>query len=283
MKLDGKAFADLRKRELKAKASECVSFLGRRPKLVVILVGNDPASQVYVSHKERSCASLDIESEIIRLPESITVDELKAKIRCINEDVSIDGLLVQLPLPGALQSFDPLAEISPIKDVDGLTPTNMGLMLKKKAYAEPCTPSGIIKLLKYHEYKFAGSKAVVLGRSQIVGWPMAWMLTRENATVSVCHSKTPDIKSYVRDADLVIAAAGQPHLLNVQDFKEGAFVIDVGIHRRDGKLIGDVDTEGFEAQNISYSPVPGGVGPMTVSVLMENLLSLASHSKVRES
>ncbi len=276
MIISGSQLAEKRLLKLKSEAKEVEAKLGRLPKLTVILVGEDPASKVYVGHKEKACAKVGIESELIKMPADTSKQALLSEIKRLNDDVGTDGVLVQLPLPEHLKSFDPTDHIAAFKDVDGLTSENMGLMLKAKAWSEPCTPKGVIFLLKEAGVLLEGKKAVVVGRSHIVGWPMAWMLTRENATVTVCHSKTQDLSKHLKEADIVVAAAGIPQFLNKDHFKENAVVVDVGIHRLNGKLVGDVLTEGFNEKNISFTPVPGGVGPMTVSVLLENVLELAS-------
>lgn len=269
--LSGKNLAKKRAESFKKR----VQNLKVRPHLVVVLVGDDPASKVYVGHKEKQCAEVGIKSTIVRLNAQITSQDLEAEINKLNQDKNVDGVLVQLPLPKALADFDPSDFIAPQKDVDGLTATNMGLMIKNKAYAESCTPKGVIELLKENKITMAGKNAVVIGRSQIVGWPMAWMLTRENATVTVCHSHTKNLKQIIKDAEIIVVAAGKPEFLSVEDFSQNAVVVDVGIHRnQDGKLVGDVDTKNFETKNISFTPVPGGVGPMTVSQLLDNVISI---------
>ncbi len=275
--LDGKKLASVRIEAFKSQVSAVADKLGRKPNLSVVLVGDDPASKVYVGHKEKQCVAAGIESTIIRLSGDISESDLASQIETLNKSEGVDGILVQLPLPSHLKDFDPSENILATKDVDGLTAQNMGLMIKGRAYAEPCTPKGIIALLKHYDVEMSGKKVAVLGRSQIVGWPMAWMLTRENATVTVCHSRTRDLDKILKDSDIVVAAVGKPQFLNKESFKEGAVVVDVGIHRLDtGKLAGDVDPVGFEDKNISYSPVPGGVGPMTVNQLLENLIELVT-------
>ena len=275
MILSGKNFAKERLEGFKARSKAVLAAKGRRPHLTVVLVGSDPASQVYVGHKKKQCEAVEIKSTQIELSENCSEELLKKTISDLNGDESVDGILVQLPLPEGLSGFDPSDFIVASKDVDGLTAENMGLMIKGRAYAEPCTPKGVIELLKRNDIQISGKRAAVLGRSQIVGWPMAWMLTRENATVTVCHSKTKALKQTIKESDIVVVAAGKPEFLNKDDFKQGAVVVDVGIHRmEDGKLTGDVDTKGMEEKGISYTPVPGGVGPMTVSQLLDNVLTL---------
>lgn len=273
--LDGKKLAEKRLEAFRSRVSVLKEQMGRKPHLAVVLVGEDPASKVYVGHKEKQCAAVDMESSVLRLPEATQAVDLAACIEKLNSDAKVDGILVQLPMPSHLSDFDPSDYIQPEKDVDGLTAENMGLMIKGKAHAEPCTPKGVVALLKEHDVSLSGKKAAVLGRSQIVGWPMAWMLTRENATVTVCHSRTADLKQILKESDVIVVAIGKPHFLGKESFKEGAVVVDVGIHRLEsGKLAGDVNTEGFLESDISYSPVPGGVGPMTVNQLLDNLISL---------
>lgn len=273
--LDGKKCAQERLEGFKKRSLRVFDAIGRQPHLAVVLVGSDPASQVYVGHKEKQCGAAEIKSTVLKLEARISKEDLTFEIKKLNESTDVDGILVQLPLPKTLEGFDPSDYILPEKDVDGLTAQNMGLMIKDKAFAEPCTPKGVVELLKQNGVSLEGKKAVVLGRSQIVGWPMAWMLTRENATVTVCHSKTLGMEQILKESDLVVAAVGKPEFLNEAHFKEGAVVVDVGIHRLEsGKLTGDVNTSGLLDKKISYTPVPGGVGPMTVSQLLDNLISL---------
>ena len=275
MILDGKKLSKSKKQEFKTTVESLKDKTGRAPSLHVVLVGGDPASQVYVGHKEKLCQSVGVTSVVHRLESTVEAQDLKKLIESLNLDDEVDGILVQLPMPEALKKFDPLKYIDTKKDVDGLSSLNMGLMIKNQAYAEPCTPKGVIELLKANKIKIEGLKAAVIGRSEIVGWPMAWMLTRENATVTVCHSKTRNIDEILKSSDLIIAAAGRPHFVNKDMLKINAVVVDVGIHRGEsGKLIGDVNPEGFSEKNITYSPVPGGVGPMTVATLVENLIGL---------
>jgi len=275
MILNGKKFAQERLSGFLTRSKVVKARLGRKPHLAVVLVGKDPASQVYVGHKKKQCEAVEIKSTLLELPEDCSQQRLEAAILELNNDDAVDGILVQLPMPKNLSDFDPSDYILPQKDVDGLTAANMGLMIKGRAYAEPCTPKGIVELLKANFIEIAGKKAAVLGRSQIVGWPMAWMLTRENATVTVCHSKTQNLNEILKESDIIVVAIGKSKFLDKKSFKKGAVVVDVGIHRLEsGKLAGDVDVQGFDDMKISYTPVPGGVGPMTVSQLLDNLLKL---------
>lgn len=273
--LNGSKLAQIRLEGFKDRVAAVTKKLRREPNLSVVLIGEDSASKIYVGHKEKQCEAVGIGSSIIRFPSDVTEASLALQIETLNKSEGVDGILVQLPLPKHLSSFDPSDFILPEKDVDGLTAQNMGLMIKGRAYAEPCTPKGIVALLKHYDVELSGKKIAVLGRSQIVGWPMAWMLTRENATVTVCHSRTQNLEEVLKNSDIVIVAVGKPKFLNKDSFRSGAVVIDVGMHRLDtGKLAGDVDVDGFEDKDISYSPVPGGVGPMTVNQLLDNLIEL---------
>lgn len=284
--LDGKSLAQEKYQLLVHQVEDFKAKYARRPKLSVIIVGNDPASHVYVNNKKLACERVGMESDILRLPAQTDKTTLKKYIEKLNVDPTVDGFLVQMPLPSTLKGFEPSDYIAPEKDVDGLSAMNMGLMNFGKAFHEPCTPEGIMELLKHYKIPLEGKKAVVVGRSTTVGWPMAYMLTRANATVTVCHSQTPHISEWTKTADIVVVAAGKPHLLKIQDFKKGATVIDVGIHRKtEGKgLTGDVDFSGAADVLGAMSPVPGGVGPMTVAQLIEHTyraaMSAERHKKL---
>lgn len=280
--LDGKKLSLLKYEVIADKVRSFEERFKRKPKLSVIIVGDDPASHVYVNNKRLACERVGMLSEIINLPETTTKDELKTRIEKLNLDSSVDGFLVQMPLPKGLKGFEPSDFIKPEKDVDGLSALNMGLMVLNKAHHEPCTPEGVMELLKHYQIELSGKTAVVVGRSQTVGWPMAYMLTRSNCTVTVCHSKTVDIASWTKKADIVVVAAGKPKLLSLKDFKSGAVVVDVGIHREGKFLVGDVDSAGFdEAGILALTPVPGGVGPMTVAQLIEHTLRAAERNSQR--
>lgn len=249
---------------------------GRNPSLAAVIVGDDPASRVYVRNKLKECARLNIHSLHRELDAKTTQQQLNEEIEKLNGDDRVDGILVQSPLPGHLSFEEVLDRIDPSKDPDGLTAENIGLMLKGRSRANGCTPQGVIELLKHFKIATRGKSALVVGRSQIVGLPMSILLTQQDATVTVAHSKTPNLKSLVKEFEIVVVAAGRPHLLSARDFKKGAAVIDVGIHRMEsGKLCGDVDPDGAQGHLSALSPVPGGVGPMTISVLMENTIRLA--------
>ena len=278
--IDGKAIAA----DIRAEVAEKCAALqekGIRPALAVILVGEDPASQVYVRNKARACKNCGIRSEVIRLPEDTTQEALTAKIREINADDSIHGLLIQLPLPKRLDEAAALREVDWRKDVDGFHLMNAGALLSGQDCVEPCTPAGCVELLKRSGVPLTGARAVVIGRSNIVGKPMALMLLRENCTVTVCHSRTRDLAAITREADVLVSAIGRPRFVTADMIKPGAAVIDVGINRlEDGTLCGDVDFEAAEQVAGWITPVPGGVGPMTIAMLMRNTLKAAeSHAR----
>ncbi|AZZ37778.1 bifunctional methylenetetrahydrofolate dehydrogenase/methenyltetrahydrofolate cyclohydrolase [Bdellovibrio sp. qaytius] len=244
------------------------------PHLSVILVGNDAASQVYVGHKARMCEALGFSSEVIRLDENTTEAQLLAKIDELNKNSKVDGILVQLPLPKQIHERTALEKISPLKDVDCLTKTNIGSMVVGDAIVKPCTPAGIIEILKFYDIKIAGKKIAVIGRSQIVGTPLVHLLTQENATVTLFHSKSENLMHEIKMFDIVCVAIGKSEYFKATDFKQGAIVIDVGIHRSENhKLTGDV-TKTPEGDNwlSAQSPVPGGVGVTTIAMLMQNTL-----------
>ena len=278
--LSGKEVAKHRSEALKVRVQEFTQKKGRAPGLAVILVGEDPASQVYVRNKGKACQKVGIESFETKVPAGISQEELNQMIHKYNEDPKVDGILVQFPLPKHLSKEIVLATIDPRKDPDGLTYENLGLLWSGQARVASCTPFGVMKILEHYNIDPAGKRAVVVGRSNIVGKPMAQLLTDANATVTVCHSKTSDLQSYTQKADIVVVAAGRPRMLGREDFKKDAVVIDVGIHRPEtgdfaGKLCGDVRFEELEGHVRAATPVPGGVGPMTIQMLLENTLSLA--------
>lgn len=270
IRLDGKLIAQKIKEQLK----EEVSQLKAKPKLSVILVGEDPASQVYVGHKEKACAQVGMHSEVIRLAANTSQLDLEMEIDRLNQDPDTHAILLQLPLPKALDAFSAIAKISPAKDADCLTPYNQGLLALGSPLVKPCTPAGVIEMLKANDIGIAGKQAVVIGRSNIVGKPMAQLLLNENATVTICHSKTVNLKEHCLEADILVAAAGIPQLIDSTYVKQGASLIDVGIHRQDGKLIGDINPLGMDEKAYALSPVPGGVGPMTIAGLLQNTLLL---------
>ncbi|UTF50061.1 bifunctional methylenetetrahydrofolate dehydrogenase/methenyltetrahydrofolate cyclohydrolase FolD [Desulfomicrobium sp. ZS1] len=270
--IDGKKTAAAIRQELKDQVAVLTARHGRAPGLAVILVGGDPASQVYVRNKERACEDVGIISKGFRLPEDVPQAQLEDTIMYLNSDSAIDGLLLQLPLPKGLDSQRCLDLISPSKDVDGFHPMNMGRLALGLPCLRSCTPAGIMTLMERHGIDVAGKKAVVIGRSNIVGKPLALMLLQKNATVTVCHSRTRDIAEEVRSADIVLAAVGIPRFVTRDMVKPGAVVIDVGINRTDLGLVGDCDFEGLRDVASAMTPVPGGVGPMTIAQLLVNTL-----------
>ena len=268
--LDGAAMALEVEKELKQRV-EALRERGVVPGLCVILVGSDPASQTYVANKEKACARLGIHSRTVRMGEETTQAELEAEIEKANHDESIHGILVQLPLPKHIDEEKVLDSISPLKDVDGFHPQNVGALCIGKPGFVSCTPAGVIQLLKRSGIEIAGKECVVVGRSNIVGKPMALLLLRENGTVTVAHSRTKDLKEVTKRADILIVAIGKPKFITKEYVKDGAVVIDVGIHRgADGKLCGDVDYDDVAPITHAITPVPGGVGPMTIAMLMNN-------------
>ena len=278
--IDGKNTAKEIRKEIKEKVAIFREKYGYSPKLSVILVGNDPASEIYVRNKENACRKVDMYAETIHMPDSTTTEELLTLIERLNTDEKVSGILVQLPMPKQIDTDAVLKAISPMKDVDGFHPVNGGMMLQKKALLEPCTPTGCIELLKRYGVPLEGAEAVVIGRSNLVGKPVSVMLQRENCTVTMCHSRTKDLESHVRRADIVIAAIGKPQMIPGEWIKEGAAVIDVGINRlEDGTVCGDVDFETASRKAGFITPVPGGVGPMTVAMLLRNTL-LAAEAKI---
>lgn len=248
---------------------------GIHPLLAVIIVGEDPASEIYVRNKGRMCDNIGILSRTIRLPESISQEELETQINALNADDAVTGILVQLPLPRHLNESRALACVLAEKDVDGFHMQNIGKMMRGEACALPCTPRGILHMLKKANVPLEGKHAVVIGRSNIVGKPAAMLLLNENCTVTICHSRTQNLKEITRQADILVVAVGKAHFVTADMVKEGAAVVDVGVNRVDGKVVGDVDFDAVAPIAGWISPVPGGVGRMTVSMLMENTLEAA--------
>ncbi len=271
--IDGKKISQEIKDELKEKVA-AMAKEGKKVALAVIQVGNDPASSVYVRNKKKACEYIGIESLSYELPEETTEEELVALIEKLNADTKVNGILVQLPLPKHINEAKIIQTISPDKDVDGFHMQNVGaLCTGGKGYVS-CTPLGIITLLKRSGIEIAGKRCVVMGRSNIVGKPMAMLLLRENGTVTICHSKTQDMKEITKQADILVVAIGKPKFVDETYVKEGAVVIDVGIHRNaENKLCGDVDFDKVAPHTSAITPVPGGVGPMTIAMLMNNCVS----------
>ncbi len=280
--LDGKALAKKIKSELKEQIAVLEPKIGRPPGLAVLMVGDNPASAVYVRNKEKSCAKVGIASFGRHFPESTTQETLEQEILKLNQDDRVDGILVQLPLPKHLDSVGLLLKIDPNKDADGLHPTNLGRLVRSETGLRSCTPAGVMKLLEEYQIAIAGKKAVVVGRSILVGKPLALMLLEQNATVTIGHSRTQDLAAVCREADILVAAVGKPELITAAMVKRDAVVIDVGINRiEDGdksRLVGDVNFDSV-AEVASYiTPVPGGIGPMTVAMLLQN--TVLSYSKM---
>ncbi len=259
--------------EMKTKIDALKEAGKRIPCLAVILVGDNPASQVYVRGKEKACASIGLESHTFRMPNTTTQEELEEQIQKCNDNPQIDGILVQLPLPKGLDSSRAIQLIDPGKDVDGLNPINIGRLYTSEPGFVPCTPLGCMELLKKMECNPYGKIAVVVGRSNLVGAPVARLLQNANATVTICHSKTPDLPGVCAQADILIAAIGRPKMIDHTYIKEGAYVVDVGINRQeDGTLCGDVDFEDVKDHVTAITPVPKGVGPMTICMLLANTI-----------
>ena len=278
--IDGKAIANALQERLKEQTSYLAMQFGRKPKLAVIMVGEDPASAIYVRNKIRACETVGISSESFRLPEATEQAELESLIVKLNKDESTDGILVQLPLPSHLDPKRIIPLIDPKKDVDGFSAYNIGaLVLDDKRALYSCTPLGIIQLIKSTGIDLVGKRAVVVGRSNEVGKPVALMLLQQNATVTICHSKTENLGEITRTADVLVVAVGKKKLITGDMVKEGAVVIDVGINRdEDGKLCGDVDFASVEPKCGFITPVPGGVGPMTIAMLMTNTVKAAKRN-----
>ena len=272
--IDGKEIAKQAYKQIKARTA-ALREQGIIPGLTVIIVGENPASQTYVASKEKRALKLGWNSEVIRLPESAGQQELCEIIDRLNADESVDGILVQLPLPKHINELEVLERISPAKDVDGFHIVNSGRLFAGLDGFVPCTPKGVIKLIDSTGVDIAGKNAVVIGRSLIVGKPAALLLTARNATVTLCHSRTADIGDYTRRADIVVAAVGKPNFVTADMIKEGAVVIDVGINRVNGELCGDVDFDSVREKAGYITPVPGGVGQMTIAMLMENTVIAA--------
>lgn len=276
--IDGKKISAEIKDELREKAAK-MKQQGKEACLAVILVGNDPASTVYVGNKKKACEYIGIRSLSYELEEETSEAELLELIASLNADVAVNGILVQLPLPKHINEDKVIATIAPEKDVDGFHPTSVGnLCIGRKGFVS-CTPAGIVQLLKRSGVAMEGKECVIVGRSNIVGKPMSLLMLRENATVTVCHSRTKDLKEITKRADILIVAIGKPKFITAEYVKEGAVVIDVGIHRgEDGKLCGDVKFDEVCEHCSMITPVPGGVGPMTIAMLMNNCIQSAEEA-----
>ena len=274
--LDGKAIAADIRQQLKTQVEERVATGKRRPGLIVVLVGENPASQVYVRNKQNACEQVGFHSELLRLPAETTQEELLALIDTLNDRDDVDGILVQLPLPAQINEDTVTERILPTKDVDGFHPYNVGRLVLRQPLLRPCTPKGVMTMLSRTGIDLVGKDAVIVGQSNIVGRPMFLELLMARCTVTVCHSKTRDLAGKIRGADIVVAAVGVPGFVKADWVKPGAIVIDVGINRLDdGSLCGDVDTGPVSEVASWITPVPGGVGPMTVATLLQNTLLAA--------
>jgi len=269
--IDGKAIAA----QVEAEVRAALAKLPFKPGLVAIRVGNDPASEVYVRNKARKAKELGLQGTELVFDASMRETDLLDEVRQLNSDNNIDGILVQLPLPKQIDAGKVIGAIDPAKDVDGFHPINVGLLHLGRPALVPCTPAGVLRLIASTGVDITGKRAVVIGRSDIVGKPAAALLLRENATVTICHSRTRDLPGVVREADIVVAAIGKPRFVTVEMIKKGAIVIDVGINRLDGKLVGDVDFARVRDVASWITPVPGGVGPMTIAMLMKNTVTAA--------
>ncbi|MGN6586822.1 MAG: bifunctional methylenetetrahydrofolate dehydrogenase/methenyltetrahydrofolate cyclohydrolase FolD [Solirubrobacterales bacterium] len=273
--IDGKAVAATVRERVKVDVAAYKEEAGRAPGLATVLVGEDPASQVYVGMKRRACEEVGMRSVHHEPEASIREEELLDLVRELNEDDEVDGILVQMPLPAHISEDAVVAAIDPAKDVDGLTPVNAGLLAHGAPGLVPCTPRGVMELLAHEGVELEGAEAVVVGRSKLVGIPVARLLLMANATVTTCHSRTRDLDAVCRRADVLVAAVGVPRLLGAAAVKPGAVVIDVGVNRLEDGLVGDVDYEPAAEVASAITPVPGGVGPMTIAMLLSNTLQAA--------
>ena len=281
--IDGKAVAAGLRERVRAGVGELVAGGGPRPGLATVLVGDDPASHIYVRRKREACEEAGMVSSHHELDASTSADEVRELLERLNADPGVHGILLQLPLPEGLGAdSDALtATIDPRKDVDGLHPVNAGLLMKGETGMAPCTPAGVIELLRAADASLAGTEAVVVGRSQLVGRPLALLLLAEHATVTMCHSRTRDLGAVCRRAEVLVVAAGRPRLVDGTMVREGATVIDVGTNRTDEGLVGDVDFDSAAERARAITPVPGGVGPMTIAMLLENTLRAARRAGAR--
>lgn len=273
--IDGKHVAETMREELKKRVSEAKEK-GKTVRLAVVIAGNDPASEIYVKNKSKACADVGIASDTVRLPGTVTQEELEKTILSLVEDERVDGVLLQLPLPAHLNERKALALIPARKDVDGFSAENVGMLtLSLRDGNRSCTPHGIIALLDYYKIPIAGKHAVVVGRSNIVGKPMSLMLLSRDATVTICHSKTENLAKYTKDADILVVAVGKANLITGDMVKNGVVVVDAGMNRENGKLCGDVDFPSVSEKASYITPVPGGVGPMTITMLLYNTVKAA--------
>lgn len=268
--LDGKIVSAQVRREVTEKVASYRARSGKRPGLTVILVGDDPASAIYVASKERACHEVGIASSTVRLPATATTDDVVKAVRMANQDPTVHGILVQMPLPPGVDGQQVLDSLDPKKDVDGLTTHSQGLLAKGERGFYPCTPFGVLRLLDHYDIPIRGKRALVIGRSVLVGRPMGLLLLGRDATVTFGHSHTQDLPELVNAAEILVAAVGRPKMIEADWIRPGAVVVDVGINRQSKKVVGDVDFEGAQEKAAWISPVPGGVGLMTVAMLLEN-------------
>ncbi len=273
--LDGKVLANKLNLALQLEIKNTIDKTNVIPKLVTILVGKDPGSQIYIKIKQRTCEQVGIESELLQLDEKISKEKLKEKINELNLNDTVHGILLQLPLPNSLRAFTPeiLEKISPEKDVDGLSLLNKGKLFDYDEELAPCTPKGIIKLLEHYNINLKGKEVVIINRSNLVGKPLIFMLLKRNATVSICHTSTLNLEDHMRRADILVVAVGRPNFVTKEKIKEGVIIIDVGTNRVDGKLCGDADLNDVLDKCTAISPSPGGIGPLTVSFLLQNVFT----------
>lgn len=278
--IDGKAVAAAVRERVRAEAAELAAATGRPPTLATVLVGEDPASQIYIRNKHRACEEAGMRSVHHGLPAATPEAELLDLVRELGRDPEVDGILVQLPVPDHIDPDAVVAAIDPAKDVDGLTPLNAGLLAHGMPGLVPCTPAGVMELLRHEGVELEGAEAVVVGRSKLVGVPVARLLLAADATVTVCHSRTRDLDAVCARADVLVAAVGVPRLLGAAAVKPGAVVIDVGMNRTEDGLCGDVDFEAAAERAAAITPVPGGVGPMTIAMLLANTIEAARRRRV---
>ena len=278
--IDGKLVSSKIRLEISQETAEFIQKTGIQPHLVVIIVGNDAASMTYVKNKKKACEDVGFKSTVIELPEETPEVELLEQIKKLNEDLTVHGILVQLPLPKHIDEQKVIDTISVKKDVDGFHPYQVGALVSGLPCLKPCTPSGVIELLKAYNIDMAGRHAVIVGRSHIVGKPLIQLLLDQNATVTVCHSRTQNLAEFTKSADILIVAIGRAHFITADMVKEGAVVVDVGINRLEtGKLVGDVLYDDIFEKASYITPVPGGVGPMTITMLLKNTLKAAKNLK----
>lgn len=283
IELKGKPVADFIYQQIETKLEKWSEHKWTRPHLTVVLVGADPASQVYVQHKQKACEKLGFKSTLIQLPDSISEKDLTEKLQYLNNDPSVDAILMQLPLPAHLPTKKMSDLIAANKDADALTSSSLGLLVTAQQMVASCTPSGIMEILKFYGLDVAHKNVLVIGRSLIVGFPLFHLLNQKNATVTLAHSKTQNLKLLIKEFDFVFVAIGKAQYFKASDFKKGAVVIDVGMHRLESGLVGDVQAEGAVGHLSALTPVPGGVGPTTIALLMSNTFKLAEKSRMAPS